>query len=128
MSRALVNFFLDVLLLLITLTLIVTSCVLRFVFPPATTASGWYLWGMDYDGWANLQFGVLAVVVFAILVHIMLHWNWVCSIVSSRLMRRSGKLDDGIQTLYGVLTLIVFLLAIAGIIVAAQFFLRPPAH
>jgi hypothetical protein len=127
MSRALLNFFLDVLMLLITLTLIVTSCVLRFVFPPATTAGGWQLWGMDYDGWANLQFGVLAVVVFAILVHIMLHWNWVCSIIATRLLRRSGKIDDGIQTLYGVSTLILFLLLIAGIIIVAQFSLRPPS-
>jgi len=40
MSRTLLNFLLDTLLLLITLGLIWTACVLRFVFPTATRAGG----------------------------------------------------------------------------------------
>lgn len=126
MSRALLNFFLDVLLLLITVTLIATTCVLCFVFPPATAAAGWVLWGLDYDGWARLHFCVLGVIVFAILVHVMLHWNWVCSIVATRLMRRSGKVDDGVQTLYGVSTLIFLVIVLSGLILVAQLSIHPP--
>jgi hypothetical protein len=126
MSRALLNFFLDVILLLITVTLIATTCVLFFVFPPATAAAGWVLWGLDYDGWARLHFGLLAVIAFAILVHVMLHWNWVCSIIATRLLRRSGNVDDGIQTLYGVSTLIVLVMVLSALIVAAQLSIRSP--
>jgi hypothetical protein len=127
MSRAILNFLLDTLLLLITLTLIAASCVLRFVFPAATTAAGWELWGLDYDGWASLQFYLLALIVFAILVHVMLHWNWVCSIISTRLLRRSGKVDDGVQTLYGVSTLMLLLLVIGVLILVAQLSIRSPS-
>jgi hypothetical protein len=126
MSRALLNFILDVLLFLITVTLIATTCVLCFVFPPATAAAGWVLWGLDYDGWATLHFSLLAVIVLAILVHVMLHWNWVCSIIATRLLRRSGKLDDGVQTLYGVSTLILLVILFGTLILAAQLSVRSP--
>jgi hypothetical protein len=126
MSRALLNFILDVLLFLITVTLIATTCVLCFVFPPATAAAGWVLWGLDYDGWATLHFSLLAVIVFAILVHVMLHWNWVCSIIATRLLRRSGKLDDGVQTLYGVSTLILLVILLSILIIAAQLSVHSP--
>jgi hypothetical protein len=127
MSRSLINFCLDTLLLLITLGVIWTTCVLKFVFPPATHAGGWTLWGIDYDGWCNVQFTLLGVIALAILVHIMLHWNWVCSIITTRLLRRSGKEDDGIQTLYGVGTLIVFVVATTGLLIVADFMIRRPS-
>ena len=126
MSRTLVNFCLDVLLLIITLALIWISCVLRFVFPPATRAVGWTLWGMDYDGWSNAQFVLLGLFVLAIVVHLMLHWSWVCGVIATRLLRRGGKVDDGIQTLYGVGTLIAVILATTGLLIAAQLMIRCP--
>ncbi len=126
MSRALLNFVLDVFLFLITVTLIATTCVLCFVFPPATAAAGWVLWGLDYDGWASLHFSLLAVMVFAILIHVMLHWNWVCSIITTRLLRRPGKLDDGVQTLYGVSTLILLVILLTTLIIAAQLSVYSP--
>jgi hypothetical protein len=43
MSRTLINFFLDNLMLAITLALVWTAFVLRFVFPAATRAGGWAL-------------------------------------------------------------------------------------
>jgi hypothetical protein len=126
MSRTLINFCLDATLLAITLGVIWTTCVLRFVFPPASRAGGWTLWRVDYDGWSNVQAGLLGVIALAILVHIMLHWNWVCSVIATRLLRRGGKVDDGIQTLYGVGTLIAFVLATTALLIAAQLMIRPP--
>jgi hypothetical protein len=126
MSRTVVNFCLDVLLLAITVAVIWTTCALKFVFPPATRAGGWTLWGLDYDGWSDVQFGLLGAVALAILVHLMMHWNWVCSVIATRLLRRGGKVDDGVQTLYGVGTLIALILATAGLLIAAQVMIRPP--
>jgi hypothetical protein len=127
MSRTLINFFLDVLMLAVTLAVIWTTCVLRFVFPAATRAGGWTLWGVDYDAWSNVQTGLLGAIALAILVHLMMHWNWVCGVITARLLRRGGPVDDGIQTLYGVGTLIVFLLATTGLLIAAGLMIRPPA-
>jgi heme/copper-type cytochrome/quinol oxidase subunit 2 len=126
MSRTTLNFFLDLLLLLITISLIWTSCVLKFVFPPATGAVGWTLWGLSYDAWADLQFSLLAVIVLAILVHIMLHWSWVCGVVQTRFLRRRGKAEDGSQTLYGVSLLVAILLTLSALLLVAQLAVRGP--
>jgi hypothetical protein len=128
MSRTLINFCLDALLLLITFGVVGTTCVLKFIFPRATRAAGWTLWGMDYDAWSDVQVGLLGTITLAILVHIMLHWNWVCGVVATRLLGRGGKVDDGTQTLYGVGTLIAFLLSMTGLLIAAELMIHPPPH
>lgn len=126
MSRTLVNFFLDCLLLALTLALVWNATVLRFVFPAGTHAGGWRLWGMDYDAWADLQFALLGAFLLSVLLHLMLHWNWVGSVVATRLLHRAGKLDDGAQTLFGVGTLIAFVLMTLGLLIAAVVTVRPP--
>lgn len=128
MSRTTVNLLLDTILLLLTLALAWSSCILKFVFPPATRAGGWVLWGMDYDGWSTFQAGLLGILLLAVVIHLMLHWNWVCSAIASRVLRRGGKVDDGIQTLYGVATLIGCVLVTTGLLVLADLMIRSPTH
>jgi hypothetical protein len=110
MSRTTLNFLLDCLLLLFFLALIWVTFVLRVAFPNATAAGGYLLWGISYDGWARLQFALFLVLLAAVLLHIMLHWSWVCGAIAnrvSRLRRQKARLDDGSQTIYGVAALIV---------------------
>lgn len=127
MSRTLINFVLDLFLLSVTLAIVWTSFVLRFVFPPATTAAGWTLWGASYDAWSDLQFVLLAIVMLAILVHVMLHWTWVCGVIATRIFRRKAKTrDDGSLTLYGVGALIVVFNILGVALAAAHFSVSPP--
>jgi hypothetical protein len=129
MSRTAVNFAVDVLLLLITLALLFTTAVLRLVFPVPTASAGWVLWGSGYDGWANFQFVLMLFVAGAVLVHIMLHWSWVCGVVITKLLRRparAAKLDDGSQTLWGVGMLIVVLHILAALVGLAYLTVQPP--
>ncbi len=110
-SRTWINFWLDCGLLCLFTALCWCAVVVQFVFPPAPDASGWTLWGWDYTQWSSLQFGLLAAFALSVLVHVMLHWSWVCGVLASRLGRRGedgGKphWDDGIRTLLGVATLI----------------------
>ena len=37
------------------------AVIVRFVFPPRIRARGWYLWGLNYDQWATVQFAILAI-------------------------------------------------------------------
>lgn len=130
MSRTAINFAVDTLLLTITITLLFVSAVLRFVFPLPTEASGWMLWGHGYNGWANVQFGLLCLIAMAILLHVMLHWSWVCSVALTRLAGKSAKeakLDDGTRTLYGVGLLIVVLTTVGLCVAAASLMVRSPA-
>jgi len=114
-----INLLLDIALLVMFVLLCIASVIVRFVFPPGPAAKGWMLWGFDYDAWNGIQFGLLAVLAGGILVHVMFHWSWVCNVLASRFLRsRAGKVDDGLQTVYGVGLLIV-LLNVIGITVAA---------
>ena len=122
MQRTLINFWLDVTLLFLFLAVLWSSFVIRFVFPPPTSAQGWRLWGWSYGQWADLQFWLISLLATAVLIHVMLHWTWVCGVITSRLLRkRVGKRaswSDGTRTLYGV-GLLVVLLNLLGLAFAA---------
>ena len=129
MSRTTLNFFVDLALLVMFLTLLWSAVVLRFVFPPGVTSAGWTLWGYNFDDWVQFQFVLLSVFALTVLLHVMLHWSWVCGVVANRLSRWRGKsfrLDDGTQTLYGVGLLIVAINAIGLLIAWAALSIRAP--
>lgn len=122
--QTIINFGLDVVLLLNFLLLVWVAVIVRFVFPPAVASSGYTLWGMSLERWMDVQFGVLAALSLGILVHLMLHWSWVCGVLGSRFLKaRHGKkrvMDDGQRTILGVGLMIVFLNVMGlGIAVAA---------
>ncbi len=122
-----INFWIDVTLLVLLLALGWVSAVLQFVFPAPTAAVGWSLWGLGYDRWHDVQFSVLCLFAAGIVIHVMMHWNWVCSVIATRIVRARQRPDDGMQTIYGVATLIVLLhLVGAGVIVAMFCVNQPP--
>jgi len=122
-----VNFLLDTLLLVVFAALCFAAVVVRFVFPPGPSAKGWTLWGLDYDAWGGIQFGLLGVLAVGILVHVMFHWSWVCNVLAARLSRGGkGRVDEGMQTIYGVGLLIVLLNVIGITVAAAWLTIRPP--
>lgn len=128
LSRSHLNFIVDSLLLAIFLGLNFSAVVVRFVFPPSVEALGWQLWGLNLDGWINMQFGLVAAMALAVLVHLMLHWSWVCGFVVTRLAKnKKAKLDDGTQTIYGVGLLIVILNLLGLAIAAAALSIQGPA-
>ena len=122
MSRTLLNFWLDVLLLATFLVLLWLSVVLRFLFPPGLNAGGWSLWGWRHLQWRDAQFTTLCVFTLEILLHVMLHWSWVCGVITRRWFKSSDgkktKWDDGKRTLVGVGFMIV-LLNLMGLAMAA---------
>lgn len=128
MSRTSLNLLIDSLLLLGFVTLVGCAVIVRFVFPPGPDAKGWLLWGATYNQWTTLHFALLAVFAFGILLHLMLHWSWVCGVVATRLARdKKAKLDEGVQTLYGV-ALLIAILNLIGLLIAfaAISIQRPP--
>lgn len=112
-ARTMANFWLDALMLFVLVGTLWTATVVRFVFPPSVNAKEWLLWGWTVDQWIGLSYGFLSVFTFLIVVHLMLHWTWVCGVIAARwLPRVDGKkttVDDGIRTLWGVGLLIALL-------------------
>lgn len=122
-----VNLALDAALLVNFVGLCAAAVIVRFVFPPGPAAREWLLWGLDYDAWAGIQFTLLAVLAVGILVHVMFHWSWVCNVLAARLSRSGkGRVDEGLQTIYGVGLLIVLLNVIGITVAAAWLTIRPP--
>lgn len=127
MSRTIVNFLLDTVLLVAFVLLVWCSVVVRFVFPPGPSATGWKLWGYDFDQWAGLQFSLVGALFVGIVIHVMLHWSWVCGVLATRLSSdRKGRVDEGLQTIYGVALLIAVLTTIGVGVGAAVLSVRPP--
>lgn len=123
-----VNFWLDALLLVNMLALGWCAAIVHFVFPPGLNAKGWTLWGADYNVWARVEFGLLAALATGVLIHVTLHWSWVCNVIATRYSRsKKGRIDEGMQTIYGV-GFLILLLHIVGIAVAvAALMIQSPA-
>lgn len=125
-SRTLVNFWLDSLLAVVFVVLCISAVVVQFVFPPGVAADGWTLWSMSYGQWCSIQFSLMTTLALGVLVHVMLHWTWVCSVLVKRVLRRRDLPDNGTRTVYGVGLLICLLLLGAVTVGMAQWMIVRP--
>lgn len=107
--KTVLNYWLDGLLALMFLCLAWVTAVVQFVFPRGPTAWDAMLWGLDFAGWRDLQFGLVAALGCGVLLHIMLHWNWICSVTNTHVRGRSPGRDNGTRTLLGVAVLVAIL-------------------
>jgi hypothetical protein len=123
-SKTVVNFWVDCLLLVLFLLLVWVSAVLRFLFPAGPAEQEWELWGGDVEFWRGLQFGLLCLLALGIVLHVMLHWSWVCGVVARNLLGRSPSKNDGTQTLVGVGVLLGILHVLAAALIIAWISLR----
>lgn len=127
MSTALFNFWVDLVLLVAVVFTGWVSAMLQYVFPQPTSAGGWELWGLDYNQWRDLQFFSLGLCALLALEHVVLHWTWVCSVLTTHVLRSKTRLDEGAQVIYGVGFFIVLLLVLVATIVVAAVTVNPPS-
>ena len=91
LSVSVINFWLDTSLLFMLCALGWVSATLQIVFPAPTAADGWILWGLSYDQWRDVQFVILCLLALGVVLHVMMHWNWVCSVIAMQILRtRNG--------------------------------------
>lgn len=126
-SRVLLNFWLDVLLLAAVFVIGLISAVLHIVFPAPTMADGWVLWGLSFDQWRDIQSMALSICGLLALEHLVLHWNWVCCTIATRIFRRKQRPDEGAQAIYGVGMFIMVLAVVFGFLAAAMLCIKQPA-
>lgn len=118
MNRNLLNFFVDLVSLLAMLVLIVTGTWLWLVLPPGSRGGhGLELWGWGRHDWGDLHFWTAAVLVGLMILHVALHWDWVCAVIRIQLLGRKDhqkKPSATTQNLYGVAFLIILILFVGG--------------
>jgi len=130
MSRSTLNFFVDLLLASLFLTVLAVVGVVHLTFPTAAQASGWTVWGWSFDRWSNAEFVAIALFTICVIVHLILHWTWVYGFVATRVARRfhtQASNASSIKTLYGVMTLIIVLTLLGSFLLAAEFSAQAPA-
>lgn len=80
MNRTLLNIIIDLIAAVLMLGMIVTGYLLRFPLPPGSNKS-LILWGLSRHQWGDVHFWISLSLLVVMLVHLVLHWNWVVSMV-----------------------------------------------
>lgn len=78
MHRAKVNYFVDVLTFALILAMTATGLILRFVLPPGS--GGLVLGQWTRHDWGDMHFWFAAGLGVIIVLHVALHWAWVCGL------------------------------------------------
>lgn len=125
-STALINFWIDAALFVTLVVMMWTAALLQFVFPPPTFAAGWKLWGLSYNDWHQIQFFALCTFALLTVEHLVLHWQWVCSIIAVKLLRVKERPNEAEQAIYGVGSFIVILVTVMVSLIAATLTVSRP--
>lgn len=90
MQRNTLNLAVDAVTLLAALAMATTGLVMRLVLPPGSRGgSGMTLWGMDRHQWGDLHWWLAIAIGVLVVVHLALHWSWVCAAVGRLLTGRT---------------------------------------
>ncbi len=112
-----VNFVTDVVTLLVVLAMAATGLLLKFVLPPGSRGGqGLQLWGLTRHDWCDVHFWLSVALGALFIVHVALHWTWVCTIVARWFrinVASPGPASLQRRSAYGV----GFLLAVSAVIV-----------
>jgi hypothetical protein len=126
LNRTVLNYWLDAALLASVIFTGWVTAVIRIVFPAPTSALGWTLWGLSLNQWCDVQFFALGVCALLAVEHLVLHWNWICTVTALQVLRLSKRPDEGTQAVYGVAVFIGTLLAVLFGVIAALVCVRAP--
>ena len=84
MNRTLLNLLIDIAAASLFLAMIVTGYILRFPLPPGTNKIA-TLWSLTRHEWGTIHSWISFALLSVILVHIVLHWQWIVSVIDKRL-------------------------------------------
>ena len=114
MNRTLINVLIDALAALAMLGMIATGLILRFALPPGSNRS-LALWGLTRHQWGDLHFWLALAALGVVVIHLVLHWTWVVSVVRRWIIGAAhGAPSPRARALAGAATVVVLTLCLAG--------------
>jgi len=128
MKRTLLNLFVDGATALVVFGLIATGLVIRFTLPPGS-GSVRALWGLGRHDWGDVHFWMAVATAALLVIHVALHWSWVCTTVRHLVVRRgspSGQPSVWARNLYGAGFLVLLAAIFGGFIWLADSSVVPP--
>lgn len=100
-----INFWLDIALAGLFMVQACQFAILHFAFPRGA-GSDRQIWGATPLDWSEALFITFCLFSLGVVLHVMFHWEWICGVVATRLLRIKATKDDGTHTIIGVLVLI----------------------
>ena len=70
------------------------------------------LWGLGRHDYGNIHFKLALTMILLMLLHIILHWSWVCATIGNMLNLKVGR--SGRDNLYGIILLMLIIILTAG--------------
>ncbi len=120
MRKGTANYVLDALSLVVMLAIAATGLLMKFVLPPGSGSLS--VWGLGRHAWGGIHFWLASAVILLLVVHLALHWAWVCASTRGVALRRPprrrtrGRRD----TALGFVVLACTTLVLAGFVAAAH--------
>jgi hypothetical protein len=127
MSRNTVNIIMSLILALNVLGLALTGLIMHFVLPPGSGPRT--LWALRRHEWGSVHFWLAATFCTLLVVHVALHWQWVCSTVRRYVpgIRPAGAGGRGLaRNLAGVALLLVLVAGLVGFVWVARTDVQGP--
>ena len=107
MNRTIANIIIDIIALILLLGMIATGYLLRYPLPPGSNKS-LSLWGFTRHQWGDVHFWISLGLLLILVIHLVLHWNWIVTVIGKRChfiktehpsLIRTGILSGGIVIL-----------------------------
>lgn len=90
MPRNVLNFLVDFVTLVVMLGMLATGLLTRYVLPPGSRGGqGLSLWGLDRHEWGDIHFWLALALLALLVLHVALHWEWVCGVLRIQILGRA---------------------------------------
>lgn len=86
MGRSSLNLLVDIATFLLALAMTITGLTIRWLLP-RHTGGRLTIWGGDRHAWGDVHYYLAWILAGLVVVHVAMHWKWVCSIVRDRAAR-----------------------------------------
>lgn len=121
MTRNTLNLVVDIVTFLALIAVTLTGLLMKFVLPAGSPREGLALFGWDRHVWADVHFWATVALGAVLILHLALHWRWVCAMVG-RLTPgpRRTRMPAWERNLLGVAWLAIIVGVTAGLIGGAK--------
>lgn len=121
MRRNTLNLVVDVLTFIGLMVVAVTGLLMKFVLPSGSPRMGLTLFGWDRHDWGAFHFWATVGLGVILVVHLALHWRWVCTTVGRIVMgARQARLPAWERNVVGVGALVIVVGVVVGLLGGAR--------
>lgn len=125
MKRSTLNYVIDFATFMLLLAMVCTGLILAFVLPPGSGGRGGgsasVLWSWMRHDWGDLHFWIAVGLAALLVLHVALHWSWVCGITRHLLgLTNNMNASKWKQNLAGVAFLAAMVVLLGGFTLLAR--------